>query len=156
LVIRDCREGDVDAMSWATSAGQRREWHEQLARAARGEVVYLVAELDGGVVGKAVLDWVHEADGTPWLWMVSVDPAHRGLGVGTAMLAEAERRCRERGFTVLECAVDEDNPRALALYLRLGYDEVGAHTDEYDVAAEDGIVTRVSKPGRRLRKALAL
>jgi RimJ/RimL family protein N-acetyltransferase len=153
-LIRDGRPGDVDAMSWASSDGQRDAWQHQADRAETGEVDFLVAELDGRVLGKAVLDWTHNADGTPWLWMVSVHPDHRGQGIGARLLAVAEVRAQERGHASIEMAVDDDNPRARGLYLRNGYAVVGPHIDEYDVAQPDGRILHVAAPGSLLRKTL--
>ena len=98
-------------MAWARSEGQREEWRRHLARGQDGEVDFLVIELGGRVVGKAVLDWTHNADGTPWLWLGSVDPDYRSRGLGALGLAEAEQRSRARGQPVIEMCVDDDNPR---------------------------------------------
>jgi ribosomal protein S18 acetylase RimI-like enzyme len=65
----------------------------------------------------------------PWLWLVEVHPQHRGHGVGSALLAEAHRRLAMTGHRAVELSVDEGNPRAAALYRRLGYEVVGAGSD---------------------------
>jgi putative hydrolase of the HAD superfamily len=152
--IRDGRPGDVDAMHWASTDEQRTAWHRQVDRAETGEVDFLVAELGGRVLGKAVLDWARRADGTPWLWMVSVDPGFRSRGIGSGLLAEAEGRAQRRGHTAIELAVDDGNPRARALYVRKGYAAVRPHLDEYDVTQPDGRVLHMKIPGVVLRKTL--
>ena len=153
-VFRDGRPGDVEAMTSARSTGQRDEWNRQLSCAEAGEVDFLVTEVDGRIVGKAVLDWTHTGDGTPWLWLGSVDPAFRGVGIGTLGLLFAEQRVRDRGFASVEMCVDDDNPRARDLYLRSGYEIVGPYVDEHDETGADGSVVHVVSPGSRLRKAL--
>jgi ribosomal protein S18 acetylase RimI-like enzyme len=45
-------------------------------------------ELAGGLVGHTWASWLH----VTYLW---VDAAHRGAGLGTRLLAEAERRARD-------------------------------------------------------------
>jgi ribosomal protein S18 acetylase RimI-like enzyme len=45
----------------------------------------------------------------------------QSLGLGTCLIAEAERRIRRRGLPWAMLIVEEDNPRARALYERLGY-----------------------------------
>ena len=165
--VRDARDGDIEAMTWARSAGQRQEWLGQLARAGRGEVDFLVAELDdlrspvagslvagSPVAGKAVLDWVHRPGDVAWLQMVSVQPEQRGRGLGSALLAEAERRARARGAVALEMSVEDANPRARGLYERRGYVVTGPWVDEHDETDADGRVRRVSEPGVLLRKSL--
>lgn len=153
VVIRDGRPGDVEAMAWARSEDQRDAWRRQADRASVGEVSFIVAEFEGRVVGKAVLDWVHDPDGTPWLWMGSVDPDYRSRGIGTLLLGFAEARAQERGHSSIEMCVDDDNPRARDLYLRSGYVVVGLHVDEYVEVQSGGGVVRVANPGVRLRKS---
>jgi ribosomal protein S18 acetylase RimI-like enzyme len=52
---------------------------------------------------------------------VAVASAARGLGVGTAMLAEAAAITAELGLRVVRLDVVDTNPRAQMLYERLGY-----------------------------------
>jgi ribosomal protein S18 acetylase RimI-like enzyme len=53
----------------------------------------------------------------------------RGCGdrrrIGTALFLHVEAVARERGFGAIELAVAKDEPRARALYERLGYEVVG-------------------------------
>lgn len=156
LVVREGRVGDVEAMGWASSKEQRDVWRGLLDRSFDDQACFIVAELDGRVVGKAVLDWVRNVDGTPWLWMFSVDPEFRSQGIGTRMLEFAEARARDRGQTAIEMCVDDDNPRARDFYLRNGYAAVGSYLDEYDKPVEDGTTVRVATPGVLLRKELGL
>lgn len=152
--VRDGRPGDVEAMSWAASESQRDEWRRQLSRATLGDVDFLVVETDHAVVGKAVVDWSCRPDGSPWLCMVSVDPAFRGQGLGSALLVEAEQRARRRGHSSVEMCVDRDNRRARALYERNGYSVVGVHLDSYVDTMPDGSRIQVETPGWLLRKWL--
>jgi ribosomal protein S18 acetylase RimI-like enzyme len=154
VVIRDGGPDDVPRMGWASSDGLRAQWLAQAHRAATGESDFLVAEYAGKVVGKVVVDWVHNPDGSAWLWMGSVDPAYRGQGIGQKALAAAEDRARQRGRHVVEMCVDDDNPRARDLYLRSGYTIVGPYLDEHDETGPDGNPVRVASPGVLLRKPL--
>jgi ribosomal protein S18 acetylase RimI-like enzyme len=96
VVIRDGGPDDVPRMVWASSDGLRAQRLAQAHRAATGEANFLVAEYAGKVVGKLVVDWVHNPDGSAWLWMGSIDPAYRGQGIGQRALAAAEDRARQR------------------------------------------------------------
>jgi GNAT superfamily N-acetyltransferase len=51
---------------------------------------------------------------------VAVLPAHRGRGIGTALIRALEREARDRGIGRLSLSVERDN-RAAALYERLGF-----------------------------------
>ena len=52
---------------------------------------------------------------------ICVAPEARGKGVGAALLKEAERVARERGFGTVSLSVVDTNPRAKTLYERLGF-----------------------------------
>lgn len=55
---------------------------------------------------------------------ICVDRAHRGGGIGTALLGAAEQHARERGLRAVRLSVVDSNPRAEALYRRRGFTTV--------------------------------
>jgi ribosomal protein S18 acetylase RimI-like enzyme len=108
----------------------------QLARAlglqAEDAGVMLVAWLRNVPTGRVILHWrpVPEAppnweEGVAFLEELIVLEAYRSLGIGTAILGEAERRARQRGLARMAVGVGVDNRRARALYERLGYADAG-------------------------------
>lgn len=70
---------------------------------------------------------VLEEDQSYYLCGMAVDAKHRGKGIGTALLAEAERSCRRHGFQKLSLIVFERNVGAKRLYERHGYIEKRRH-----------------------------
>ena len=52
---------------------------------------------------------------------LAVDPAYRGMGIGTALLWKAEARARSMGKYTLSLGVIGENVGAIRLYERLGY-----------------------------------
>lgn len=54
---------------------------------------------------------------------VAVDPAHRGSGVGRALLEHAEAAARRAGFDSIYLYTHEKMTENLALYARIGYVE---------------------------------
>jgi GNAT superfamily N-acetyltransferase len=74
---------------------------------------------------------------------VWVTESWRGLEVGTALLHFAEKQARTRGCTHIGLAVNPtENPRAKALYERLGYAPTGEEMyvdDVYD-GHEDWVI----------------
>jgi len=117
---------------------------ERLARQARGEVTYLVAGVAGHpVLGYVLVKWRGDSrhDQFPVLEDLLVRPPFRGRSVGSQLLLHAERLCRERGIGRLGLGVNPtDNPRAKALYERLGYEDAGEppHYDVYAITDETG------------------
>lgn len=55
---------------------------------------------------------------------LAVVPAHRGRGVGQALLRAAERHAVERGCCRLTLEVQDDNERARRSYTRFGFEDV--------------------------------
>jgi len=92
-----------------------------LARLHQGDGSYLVAWEDGEPVGHLHLAMTEP----PELQDLEVRDVARGRGIATALIAEAESRCAERGWERVRVAVSVDNPRARRLYERLGYEDVG-------------------------------
>jgi len=58
---------------------------------------------------------------------MAVDAEQRGKGIGTGLLEEAERTCRQLGFGKLSLIVFEQNIKARRLYERYGYAEKRRH-----------------------------
>ena len=52
---------------------------------------------------------------------LAVTSDFRGEGLGTQLIAQLERKMKEDGYKVAALDVDGDNPRAKALYQKLGY-----------------------------------
>ncbi|HTS52710.1 MAG TPA: GNAT family N-acetyltransferase [Burkholderiales bacterium] len=70
---------------------------------------------------------VLEEDQSYYICGMPVDVEHRGKGIGTRLLAEAERTCRELGLRKLSPVVFEQNVLAKRLYERCGYAERRRH-----------------------------
>lgn len=77
----------------------------------------VVAEVDGQVVAAGGIDWVDTRDGEyrEYRFWGAVDPAWRGRGVGSALLAQHERRARQ-------VAVERpsDRPQVLGTFVPIG------------------------------------
>ena len=60
-----------------------------------------------------------------YLDSVGVDPSMRSRGIGSMLFDAMIQRAVRSGFKVVGLIVDEDKPKAEALYLRLGFRTVG-------------------------------
>jgi ribosomal protein S18 acetylase RimI-like enzyme len=65
-----------------------------------------------------------EAPGSWYVNVVAVLPEQRGKGLGSLLLADAERRAHEVGARSLSLIAAEENAGAVRLYARLGYREL--------------------------------
>jgi ribosomal protein S18 acetylase RimI-like enzyme len=154
LVIRDLIEPDLDSLQWSGRASHLLSVREQLDRVDSGDVEYLVAIVPSGLpVGKAGIDYTqHKGAGT--IYQAAVHPALQSCGIGTLLVAEAERRIAARGHAYAELSVERDNPRARALYERLGYVGYGEASDEWDADGPDGELVRYHTVCTLMRKRL--
>jgi ribosomal protein S18 acetylase RimI-like enzyme len=70
------------------------------------------------------------------LYSIAVDGRHRGAGVGSRLLADAEAVARARGKTALRLEVREDNASAIGLYQRRRYAPIGRYDGYYADGAD--------------------
>lgn|GEM_PF-4268222 len=104
-------------------------------------MVFLVVRLDGVLVGAAEVTSAQP----PELKNLSVTESARGQGAGKALIEAAEGLVEARhgptshGPRELAIGVGIENPRAAALYERMGYVRTGVmSTTTYDFVDDDG------------------
>jgi putative acetyltransferase len=137
--------------------GDRAKHLDTIERQADGtSAVFLVAEIDGALVGSLV---VLTRVGIGDLGM-NVADGHRGRGIGAALLEEALTWAREAGVHKVELEHWPWNHRARALYERFGFVEEGYRRRQYrrkDGALWDsvlmGLVLDEEAPGHEPRAA---
>lgn len=133
-LIRTCREADlgvVVAMVHELAEYERAPEECTLTVAQLREALFApspalfghVAEVDGEVVGFAL--WFLNFStwrGTHGIYLedLYVRPAHRGAGLGRALLADLAAECRRRGYARLEWWVLDWNAPAIGMYRALG------------------------------------
>jgi ribosomal-protein-alanine N-acetyltransferase len=100
---------------------------------------YLVADDGGRIVGYAGLAATrHEAE----VQTVAVDPGRQGEGLGRRLLAALLAEARDRGCKDVFLEVRADNPRAIELYRRSGFEEVGRRRGYYPPDGTDAVAMR--------------
>ena len=147
-MIREIEERDVEAVvalvhelaEYERAAEHCHLTADQLRVALFGPAPALfghVAERDGAVVGCAL--WFLNFStwrGVHGLYLedLYVQPAHRGAGLGRALLARLAAVCAERGLARLEWWVLDWNAPSIGFYRRLG----AVAMDEWTVFRLDG------------------
>lgn len=79
---------------------------------------FLIVMLGGEPIGRLYL---HRRDDALHVVDIGLDPLWRGRGVGRALLQWSAELARREGLARVTLAVASDNPRAFALYRRLGF-----------------------------------
>jgi [ribosomal protein S18]-alanine N-acetyltransferase len=125
-VIRRAAPADAAAIAELEAVCQGADaWSANLVRmGVDGDVPtvrYLVADLDGPVIGYAVASY---AGDIAELQRIGVSPALRRTGVASALLAEVVAEAPGTGADRLILEVREDNAGALAFYATRGFIEI--------------------------------
>ena len=90
----------------------------------RSDVSVLLAYSGGEAVGMALLIESFSSHAAKPVWNLHdmvVHASQRGSGIGARLLADMERRARERGYCKLTLEVLENNHRAQAVYRKAGW-----------------------------------
>ncbi|GCB51124.1 GNAT family N-acetyltransferase [Streptomyces sp. NL15-2K] len=147
--IAVCRAEDLDVLERCMPSHSVDGHHAaRFARQEAGDSSYLVPWLEGRPVGHAEVRWtgceapevraVHP--GCPEINGLFVWPASlRSQGIGASLIRTAERLAQERGIESMGLGVGDDNPRAAALYARLGYRPTVGYVDRWAYLDAEGV-----------------
>ncbi len=107
---------------WETVFGHESAHNEPALaidkKLAAQDGLFFVALLDGRVIGTIMAGY----DGhRGWLYSVAVHPEHRKRGIGSKLIARAERALTERGCLKINLQILQDNASVAAFYASLGY-----------------------------------
>ena len=124
---------EIERASFAVPWSRRAFWEE----AANERTLYLVARMDGEIVGYAgawiILD---EAQITN----VAVAPEKRGQGIGRRLMDEMMARAKARGASRMTLEVRPSNEAALTLYKSCGFLDYGRRPRYYQDNGEDAVI----------------
>jgi len=155
IVVRDLTPEDLPACAWSGSALHLTSVAQALDRVRLGHWDYLAACPPSGLpVAIRAIDY-DENPGAGTLTQLAVHGALQSCGIGTLLIRAAEQRILERGLHQAELAVEESNPRARALYERLGYRAYSRAVEAWDEQAADGTVFRYETMCALMRKKLS-
>jgi [ribosomal protein S18]-alanine N-acetyltransferase len=105
---------------------------------------YVVAEVDGSVVGYAGL--CAYKSGEAYVQTIGVAPGHRREGIGSALLADLLDDAQRRGCTQVDLEVRDGNDDAIRLYERHGFRRIGLRRGYYQPSGADAVVMRRGVP----------
>ncbi|POX55974.1 GNAT family N-acetyltransferase [Streptomyces sp. Ru71] len=163
MEITVCRAADVALLDEHLGTRGATSFHaRRYARQQAGQSTYLVAWLDERPVGHTEMRWSgcdapevrRAAPGCPEINGLAVRPDLRSRGIGSALIRAAESLARERGLPRTGMGVARDNPRAAALYARLGYHPLTDYLDRWTYQDHDGATHEQVDPCTFLVKAL--
>jgi ribosomal protein S18 acetylase RimI-like enzyme len=128
MKIREFADADADeVVALWQRCGLARPWNDPHKDIARKRAVqrdlFLVAELDGAIVGSVMGGY----DGhRGWVYYLAADESQRRSGLGRALMAEVEARLRRLGCAKINLLVRSDNASVLDFYAKLGFVQDGS------------------------------
>ena len=141
MIIRKMEKGDVSAIAELERRCFSDPWSE---RSIASEVVnplsyWLVAVENCAVIGyigsQSVLDAADVRN-------VAVSPDFRRRGVGQALICALTEHLRQNNVIALLLEVRVSNKSAIALYEKLGFEQVGRRPRYYHNPREDALILR--------------
>lgn len=107
---------------------------EMAKKVQRDPDLFLVAVQDGKIVG-AVLGGFDGRRGL--VYHLAVDPALRRLGIGRRLMAELERRLRQKGCIRYYLLVTPENHEAMRFYETLGWQQMPLYIYGRDIPDQE-------------------
>lgn len=145
LVIRRARLQDLDAVAACENACFEHPWsfamlYEDICETAAA--IYLVAELDGEIIGYGgthiVIDESHITN-------LCILPEYRRRGYGHALMMALMDVSKDEGAEAVTLEVRVSNRAALHLYLGMGFTIAGIRRNYYE-GREDAYVMWAGEP----------
>lgn len=129
--IRSYAAANVETGEWAPDDAERRATVGTDRLLPQGVdtpgMLLLVAEVATGAVGTVWIALKDPNGAGAWIYDIEIAAAHRGLGLGRALLKAAEDIVAETGGTSLGLNVFAGNAAALRLYESAGYEVTSLH-----------------------------
>ena len=133
LWIQSAEEHTAHDPVYATAAGAEKTMRRFLADLASSGHSFLFVALAGGRTVGFISGELREGSPTflPKTWAsvddVFVEPDHRNLGMGRALLRSVEAWAKERGASGVSLQVAATNARARKFYADLGFREISVY-----------------------------
>ncbi len=139
VAIRRALEQDIERIVKIERLSFRYPYPMELLKSyiARSNACFLVAEVDGEIVGYAIAE--HERNTLGHLISIAVSPQWRGKGIGKALLRAVLRKLKERGVQKVYLEVRKNNLIAQHLYESVGFKCTGEIPNYYP-DGEDAVI----------------
>lgn len=109
----------------------------------------VVAEIDGEIVGRCCYSAVGDRMRNKHRMQLSIAVYKRfwGCGVGTALMRKIMEKAKEFGFERAELEVVSRNWRAITLYKKLGFEQIGCipRAMKYEDGSYDSLIVMVKE-----------
>ena len=143
LLVRPMEPEDVETVLSIESRVFTSPWQADtflslIGRA--GSELWVMEHPDAGLIAYAVL-WCILDQGE--LANIAVRPEYRGRGYAARLLERVLQIARDRTVETIYLEVRASNTRAVELYRRFGFSQVGVRKKYYDKPKEDALVMKL-------------
>lgn len=160
--IRRMKREDLPALEWDGEFEHFRNVYKSVYhRMQQGGADAWVAEsADGEIIGQVFLQYKSDrpelADGwnRAYLYSFRIKPAYRNRGLGSWMLHVLEESLITRHYSRLTLNVARDNPDAIRLYKRQGFQIIAEEPGVWSYIDHEGQWQTVEEPSWRMEKQL--
>ena len=140
-VVREMTVADLAQVMVIENENFSKPWTDKgfLSFLLRYDTLFLVAEEEEQIIGFAgVVMVLDEAE----LTNVAVLKSRQKEGIGRLLIESLIRLIAECGVEILHLEVRVSNSKAISLYQRMDFEEVGLRYDYYEAPKEDAILMR--------------
>ena len=139
VTLREAKADDLAAVADIERVSFSNPWSLESFRShlAAPSSLFLVAESPEGIAGYLCAATVLDESN---LHVLAVAPSQRRTGLATRLMQAMLDRVRADGATVVHLEVRRSNLRALGLYAKLGFVEVGVRRNYYPDPVEDAVL----------------
>lgn len=140
LTLRSMRDSDIRRVLGVERSGYSHPWSEGIFRdCLRAGYSAWVLEDGERMVGHGLMSL---AAGECHILNICIDPTYQGRGLGGQLMDHLLELAMDYGASLALLEVRPSNAAALALYRRLGFDEIGIRPNYYPVRGgrEDALV----------------
>lgn len=136
LPVEDFTAQDVER--WTDNPTWQVSLRAAVDGVRRGAIEYLTIRAPtGDPIAKGGINFV-ERPGVGVLFQLDTVDELQSLGLGSRLIEAAEDRIRRRGLRLAGIGVEDSNPRARALYERLGYSFAAREWASWEATGDDG------------------
>ena len=163
--IRMARDAEIGKIESLVGPSFGRTLLDELDDQNKGYISLFVAWVGDEPEGYGFVSWVGCRASEvcalfpdiPEIYRLTVSENRQSRGIGSRLVAEIEAEAGRRGFSQMGLGVAHKNPRAYALYERLGYQElVGSYFDCYVALDMNGNQHHISDECRFMSKRLSI
>jgi ribosomal-protein-alanine N-acetyltransferase len=141
IVLRRAEKADVDRVLEIEKEGFAHPWSRELVERELDHAwsrLLLAEDGPGGTVVGYIVFWIVHDE--VHVLNVATSVRARRRGVGRTLMVAAEEEGRRRGARLSTLEVRRSNAPAIALYVALGYRQVGIRPNYYAEEKEDAVV----------------